>query len=406
MKRMESFIILLLILILSGADQERPPFTNTYNPRLFSHTLKKEESELFSLLVNSAQDNYKELFELDAKLCAASRYLSINYAKRGSVPKRVETTALRPLLWAYGVYDFQFLPTAFVYTSSDSLKDPIKRYLEVLSKRGFFNCGAGTSELNDGRKIATIICSKRVVDAFDIPKIMTSGSYIKLNIRLREGFSDPIFYYSPPSGVVNKKRPAVHEKGEFSDTYQLDGGEGKYLIQIIAKGDKGVEPVFLIPIYVGMDINEIKKEMLMYVNLDDNTKDASEEEARDMLFKAINFERKKIHIKPLKLNPLLSQIAYEKSKMMAEKQLFGHDISEKKTEDILKERGIKFGKMAENIGLNSSPRMAHMLFMSSPAHRANILGSEYSEVGIGIYKVGQEDPQWYITEIFILQTEF
>ncbi|MCX7943182.1 MAG: CAP domain-containing protein [Deltaproteobacteria bacterium] len=399
-------LITLYVLVLWSEQTQRPQFTNTYNPRVFSHTLKKEESNLFSIMIGLASDNYREYFEIDGKLCAASRYLSLLYAKKGEVPKRVETTALRPLLWSYGVYDFQYLPTAFVYKSEDSLKESIKTYIHLSSKRGLFMCGVGIADFKDERRIATIICSKRIVYATDIPKIMTEGSYLNLSFGIRSGYKEPIIYYSPPSGGVYKARPAVNEKGEFYDSYKLDGGLGKYLVQIIAKGPTGAEPIFLIPIYVNMDISDIKKELMTYVNLEDHTKTVSEEEAKEMLYKAINFERKKLNIAPVKLNTQLSQIAFEKSKMMAEKQLFGHEVDSKKTEEILRSKNIRFSKMAENIGLNSSPRMAHFLFMSSPAHRASILDPAYSEVGIGIYKVGDEEPQWFITEIFIVPMEF
>lgn len=400
------FIAIFICVFLIGASSDiKPHFTNTYNPRVFSYSLKKEESDLFSIFVNSSQDEFKEMVELDGKLCAAARYNSLVYSKKGEIPKKVETTALRPLLWSYGVYDFLYLPTIFIYKSPDNLKDSIKAYSHLVSKRGFYNCGIGIANFQEEKKIATIICSKRVIETFDIPKIVSTGSYISLNFSVRQGYKEPLLCYSPPSGGVTKKRPAVNEKGEYFDSYQLDGGVGKYLIQIIVKGQSGAEPVFLIPVYSGVDIDDIKKELQIYINLKDNTKNVSVEEARGMVLKAINYERKKIHLNPVRLNPVLSQIAYEKSKMMAEKQLFGHEVGNIKTDELLKKHKIKFGKMAENIGLNSSPRMAHFLFMSSPVHRANILESAYSEVGLGIYKAGDEEPQWFITEIFIMPSE-
>lgn len=401
------FLMCEILLFASNTAQNlKPEFTNTYNPRTFSHTLKKEESYLFSLLVNSAQEGFRDLFEIDGKLCAASRYLSLRYSQKGEMPKKIETTALRPLLWSYGVYDFQYLPTVFLYKSEEDIRDGIKSFTHLISKRGFFNCGTGVADFKNEKKVATFICTKRVIETFDIPKLMTVGSYINLTFNIKDGYKDPIIYYALPSGGVSKVKPAVNEKGGFYDSFQLEGGSGKYIVQIIAKGPNGAEPVLLIPIYVGMDISEIKKELLTYINLEDNTKNVPVEEGKEMLLKAINYERKKLGLRPVKLNPILSQIAYEKSKIMAEKQLFGHEVEGKKTEDLLKEKGIKFGKMGENIGLNSSPRMAHFLFMSSPAHRINILEPAYSEIGIGIYKVGEEEPQWFITEIFIIPMEF
>jgi|GEM_PF-2766629 len=405
MKRKVIIVLIAVTITSIAASEEKIQFTNTYNPRVFSYTLKKDESNIFSLLINSSEEEEKEAFEIDAKLCAAARYNSANLAKKGDVPKKLETTALRPLLWSYGVYDFQYLPTAFIYKTEESLKDSIKVFLHTISKRGFFNCGVGVSDFKDEKKIATIICSKRVIDTFDIPKIMNIGSYLNLEFKIRSGYKDPILYFSPPSGEVKKIAPAISERGEFSYSYELSGGDGKYLVQIITQGKNGVEAVFLVPIYVGVSLSDIKKEMLTYINIEDNTKNVSVEVARDMLLKAINYERKKVNLTPLKLNQKLCSIALSKSKAMAEKQLFGHEIEQHKLEELLKSENIQFNKASENIGLNSSPRMAHFLFMSSPAHRSNILNSMFSEVGIGIYKAGDEDAQWFITEIFLMPKE-
>ncbi len=150
---------------------------------------------------------------------------------------------------------------------------------------------------------------------------------------------------------------------------------------------------------------DIKKELASYINIEDNTKNVSADVGSEMLFKAINYDRKKLNIPSLKLNHTLSKIAYNKAKAMADRQLFGHEVENLKLEDLLKSENIAFYKVSENIGLNSSPRMAHFLFMSSPAHRANILNPVYTQVGIGIYKVGEEDPQWYICEIFLMPKE-
>lgn len=397
--------ILIVLFAVEIIAKERVQFTNTYNPRVFSYSLSKVESDLFSLLINSSQRQYSEMFELDPKLCAVARYNSSRLARKGEVPRRIETTAIRPLLWAYGVYDFLYLPTAFVYKSEESLKDLIKGFLATIANREFFNCGVGVADFKEKKKIATIVCSKRVIEAMDLPKIMNEGSYLNLEFGIIEGYKEPLIYISPPSGDVKKVVPAVGEKGKFTYSYELSGGEGKYLVQIIVRGKNGVEPVFLIPVYVSVSPADIEKEITSYIDIEDNTKHVLTDAAREMLLKAINFERKKINLPPLKTNLSLEKIAYSKAKAMAEKQLFGHEVENLEIERLMRSKNIAFYKVAENIGLNSSPRMAHFLFMSSPAHRANILNPIFTEVGIGIYKTGDEDPQWYICEIFLMPKE-
>lgn len=397
--------ILIVLFAVEIIAEERVQFTNTYNPRVFSYSLSKVESDLFSTLVNSSQEQYREMLKLDPKLCAVARYNSLRLARKGEVPRRIETTAMRPLLWAYGVYDFLYLPTAFVYRSEEGLKDLIKGFLITIAKREFFNCGVGVADFKEEKKIATIVCSKQVIEATDLPKIMNEGSYLRLKFKIVEGYKDPLVYISPPSGSVKKVVPAVGENGKFTYSYELSGGEGKYLVQIIVRGKNGVEPVFLIPIYVSVSPAEIEKELTSYINMEDNTKHVSTDVARQMLFKAINFERRKINLPPLKMNLSLEKIAYSKAKAMAERQFFGHKVENFEIEKLMRSKNISFYKVAENIGLNSSPRMAHFLFTLSPAHRANILSSIFTEVGIGIYKVGDEDPQWYICEIFLMPKE-
>ncbi len=235
MSRKLIILSIILCFAINIFSEDKLQFTNTYNPRVFSYTLKKEESSLFSLIINSSMEQLREMFELDAKLCAAARYNSFMLAKKGEVPRRLETTALRPLLWSYGVYDFLYLPTAFVYKSEESLKESIKGFLNTIANRGFFNCGIGISDFKEEKKVATIICSKRVIEATDIPKIMNEGSYLNLEFKVRGGYKEPLIYISPPSGEVKKIAPAAGEKGKFTYSYQLSGGEGKYLIQIIAK---------------------------------------------------------------------------------------------------------------------------------------------------------------------------
>jgi len=51
--------------------------------------------------------------------------------------------------------------------------------------------------------------------------------------------------------------------------------------------------------------------------------------------------------------------------------------------------GVSYRTAGENIAGNGSVSGAHTSLMNSSGHRANILGSQYNYVGIGIAKGGQ-----------------
>jgi uncharacterized protein YkwD len=62
--------------------------------------------------------------------------------------------------------------------------------------------------------------------------------------------------------------------------------------------------------------------------------------------------------------------------------------------------GIGYRAAGENIAKAGSVTQAESLFMQSSGHRANILSSTYTQVGIGIY-VGR-DGMTYESQMFIM----
>jgi uncharacterized protein YkwD len=52
--------------------------------------------------------------------------------------------------------------------------------------------------------------------------------------------------------------------------------------------------------------------------------------------------------------------------------------------DRMRRYGVSFRYAAENIGTNSNVTAAHRAFMNSAGHRANILGANYTEIGVGV----------------------
>jgi uncharacterized YkwD family protein len=113
-----------------------------------------------------------------------------------------------------------------------------------------------------------------------------------------------------------------------------------------------------------------------------------EQQEQEML-ELINAERAKAGLQPLIIDLSLSRVAELKSKDMIDQQYFSHESPTYGSPfEMMKRFGISYQAAGENIACNQTVAAAHQALMNSPGHRANILSSEYTHIGLGIVKGG------------------
>jgi len=113
----------------------------------------------------------------------------------------------------------------------------------------------------------------------------------------------------------------------------------------------------------------------------------------------VNSERAKAGLKPLTVDTNLAKVARIKSQDMIDKGYFSHTSPTYGSPfDMMKSFGITYRTAGENLALNSSVQKAHTALMNSQGHRANILNSSFTHIGIGIASKGSS---LYITQMFI-----
>lgn len=112
---------------------------------------------------------------------------------------------------------------------------------------------------------------------------------------------------------------------------------------------------------------------------------------------AINAERAKQHLTPLKVDPTLTQIADFYACRLAEGGFFSHvDPYDASTVDSRATSfGYPFQKIGENLAVGQRT-VDEVLkdWMNSPGHRSNILDPAYSEIGIAVKVGGTGGPYW------------
>lgn len=102
----------------------------------------------------------------------------------------------------------------------------------------------------------------------------------------------------------------------------------------------------------------------------------------------------------LELDPALCDLARLKSRDMYLNNYFSHTSpTYGSAAQMLSTYGYSFTSVGENIAHHVTVEKAQAAFMSSSGHRQNILGSQWTKVGIGVW----EDSQGfvYVTQLFV-----
>ena len=113
-------------------------------------------------------------------------------------------------------------------------------------------------------------------------------------------------------------------------------------------------------------------------------------ELEDDMLDLVNNERTGRGLEPLEFDPELRAVARVHSADMFARGYFGHVTPEGITPfDRLREANVSFLIAGENLALAPSLSIAHGGLMASPAHRENILRSQFTRMGIGIMDGGK-----------------
>ncbi|AGK97000.1 CAP domain-containing protein [Clostridium pasteurianum] len=118
-------------------------------------------------------------------------------------------------------------------------------------------------------------------------------------------------------------------------------------------------------------------------------------EANEVI-RLVNVERSKNGLAPLKANAELSKVATTKAQDMIDKNYFSHTSPTYGSPfDMMKKFGINYTAAGENIAYGQkTPSDVMNSWMNSPGHRANILNSNFAEIGVGVAKDKNGTPYW------------
>jgi uncharacterized protein YkwD len=239
-----------------------------------------------------------------------------------------------------------------------------------------------------------VLSAERKVAVDPLPVRVSVGSEIRITGTLLAALHSPSVYVEGPNGIVAQIEAAL-TGSRFSARFEPNA-PGSYAIEILGRGPRGPEVVFLKSVEVGTGGPP---------ELPVKLEPAAQDDAVAVLDQ-INRERLKYGTPALSSDPRLASVAGAYAKELRELGMFGH-VSPR-SGDLkarLKRVGYPFRSAAENLAEGPTALEAQALAANSPAHRRAMLDPAYTRCGIGLSRTisGAGNSDVLLVEVFALE---
>lgn len=325
----------------------------------------------------------------DTQLAKAARMLAQD-ALSGAASDGIDSLAVAEAVSDSEAWDAD--PRAFILRGapySEVLNSFLSR--QNLNEPPASHLGLGVALKEDRAAIALVLVQRRA-NLEPFPRLLTQPGKHTLCGELLAGLDRPQVYLGAPSGSVQKM--AVEQNGRRFCAPLALLSRGRHTVEVVGHGQQGPQVAALFFVDLGPPRrSEQRRRMLEPTTVGG---------ARKALLERINSLRLAHGVTSVLENDLLSRVAQSHSEEMAGKDFFAHVAPEgADLKARLRNAGYAYEAAGENIGFASGPLAAHFGIEQSPAHRAHLLDSTYTRVGLGIAfrKVAGRD-QAFLTEVF------
>lgn len=194
------------------------------------------------------------------------------------------------------------------------------------------------------------------------------------------GFSAKKDSFSLASKSANQAVVSVrHEKNIYNVTLKLNSANSQWVITSVNKA-KGAESNSS-----ANNNGTVNNGSTTTGTTSSSTSSANVAAAEKNAVELMNADRRANGLSDLKVSSAVTAVARSHAQDMVNRKFFSHSNPDGKTpSDRLKAAGISYSAVGENIAENTSVQASETAFMNSSGHRANILNSNYTTVGIGV----------------------
>jgi uncharacterized protein YkwD len=345
-------------------------------------------------LEQSATSTVRQRFETagrrlpadDAKLNAAARALA-KVALERSVSDAAGLMAVTEAVSSAGGWDAN--PTAIVVRGTPEQLLAELENSSTLTSEPASVMGIGAVERGD-RAAICVLLAERKFELGALPRRFAKAPKpLSICGALAPPFDRAELFVTAPSGVV-VHQPMAAAKARLCGTF-APAAEGRFAIEVLARGPKGPEVAALFFVDVGAAVASVDQHVI---------EPRTVAEGRQAVLARVNGLRTTMGLTPLEGDRLLDGIAQSYAERMAKEGFFAHvDPQGGTLKARLSEAGYRYAAAGENLGASSGPIAAHFGIEHSPGHRANVLEPAHRAAGIGI-ALRPSDGNTVLVEVF------
>jgi uncharacterized protein YkwD len=229
-----------------------------------------------------------------------------------------------------------------------------------------------------------------------LPRVINLGRTLSVDLEFRGAHHSARLVLADPEGHV-ESRPMTTQGGRSVATLACSQ-RGTYQVEVTGEGSYGTEVLANFPIYCGTS----PPAQVRYLR--HSPQPGGEEELEREVLGLTNRMRAEHGLPPLHENAGVARVAREHSRDMLRNKFVGHiSPSTGSPADRLRRGGVVHLVARENVARAYSAEEAMNELMKSPAHRANVLATDVTELGVGVAvdRSNAATPVVFVTQNFV-----
>jgi uncharacterized protein YkwD len=256
------------------------------------------------------------------------------------------------------------------------------RLAEILGEGATARLGIGGATRNrDGTGAVVFALQGSGVSTAAIPRWVGPGATIAIDAMVDPRYRDPEVFVTHDDGATEQLELSAGRSGGFSAQVPCGTRIGRQQIEITASDAAGATVLANFPVWCAA---EPPRTLTVQPGADDESA-TSPEDAERRLFGRLNRDRRAAGLAELGWDDQLAGVARAHSEEMHRTHIVAHiSPTTGSAADRVRAAHIKTGVVLENVARAYSLEEAHTGLMNSPGHRANLMTTVATNVGIGI----------------------
>ena len=252
----------------------------------------------------------------------------------------------------------------------------------------------------DGTGAVVFALQASAVATNPIPRSLSPGGSVLLDAVIDAHYREPEAFITHENGVVEQLVLDAGKSGGFKAKLACGKHNGRQQVEITASNAQGSTVLANFPVWCGA---EPPTTLTVEPSHDDDTVVAADE-AEKRLLALMNRDRQAAGLPALVWDDRVAEVARKYSEEMRRTKIVAHiSPTTGSAADRVKAAGIKTAVVLENVARAYGLGEAHEGLMNSPGHRANLMSSAATHVGIGVV-LGDEVSgrrEMFVTQVFI-----